>query len=369
MIARVLNYLHGYERLRHRGDRFFLAGDFERARREYLRARSVLSPKDYRSATIDALIRQCEAQGHAYASVSAPDQSAFDESDGPLEEESPFHPGLGDLFELAIGEKDPSRIDAYRSQSNTFKAGYVALVQANPERAVRFLREAETETGGSFVVELELARALSLLEDMQSAREAASRAERVAPDDPEVLLLASAIDIELGNHERARERLRSLNDGDESPDVSFLLGRALAGLKQDEAALEKFRETVAVEPNFHEAYFEAAQILAKSRDHEARFRLLSRACALAPEEVRYNRDLAALVLAEGLDEEAGLAACDRLMVTDEDNAWEYLYWIAQLYVRRGWKREAKDPLEKAMQLVPPDRTAARREIEAFLSTL
>ena len=141
------------------------------------------------------------------------------------------------------------------------------------------------------------------------------------------------------------------------------------GLKRDDAALEKFREAVALEPNFDEAYFEAALLLGKVHDSEAQFGLLNRACALAPDEVRYNRELARLVLAETFDEEAGLAACDRLMITDEDNAWQYLYWIAELYIRRGWKREARDPLEKALRLVPPERSADRHEIETRLASL
>jgi tetratricopeptide (TPR) repeat protein len=183
--------------------------------------------------------------------------------------------------------------------------------------------------------------------------------------------LLSAVNIELGRFDEARERLQAVAraDGD-NPDVTFLIGRALAGLRRDDDALEKFRETVAAEPNFHEAYYEAAIVLAGKNDPEARFQLLSRASALAPDEVRYNRELAKLVLAEStFDEEAGLAACDRLMIMDEENAWEYLYWIAQLYIRRGWRREARDPLEKALRLVPRENREQRREIEACLANV
>ncbi len=373
-MARAWNYLYGYERLRHRGDRLFLAGELDRARHEYMRARSVLGARDYRSATIDALIRQCDTHARergcavevpTYESVHAPAREPEDGDDARS-----FHPGLDDLFELAIGEKAPGRIDAYRALNDDFKAGYVALVRGNAERAVHFLSSAAASTTASFVVHLELGRAASLAGDMEFAREALKVADRAAPSDTEVAVLLSAVNIELGRYEQARERLTSVaeDDGD-NPDVIFLIGRALAGLKRDDAALEKFRETVASEPNFHEAYFEAALLLGKAKDREAQFRLLNRASALAPDEVRYNRELAQLVLAETFDEEAGLAACDRLMVTDEDNAWEYLYWIAKLYIRRGWKREARDPLEKALRLVPPERSADRREIETCLTTI
>ena len=378
MLARAWNYLCGYERLRQRGDRLFLAGELDRARHEYTRARSVLDARDYRSTTLDALIRQCDtlarAPGSALAVLApefAPDSGYLPTAESPARpdepDERPFHPGLDDLFELALGEKDAGRIDAYRASSDEFKAGYVALVQGDPARAVRFLASAADSSTASFVVQLELGRARSLAGDMELAREALKLAQVAAPNDTEVLVLLSAVNIELGRYGEARERLATVaeSEGDD-PDVIFLLGRALVGLKRDDLALEKFRETVAREPNFHEAYFEAALLL--GHDSEAQFRLLSRACALAPDEVRYNRELARLVLAETFDEETGLAACDRLMVTDETNAWEYLYWIAQLYIRRGWKREARDPLQKALRLVPPERAAERRDIEACLAT-
>lgn len=365
MIARAWNYLYGYERLRQRGDRLFLAGELDRARHEYTRARSVLGARDYRSTTIDALIRQCDTlAGDPGGSVAV---LAPDFAPEPVDER-PFHPGLDDLFELAIGEKEPGRGDAYRALSDEFKAGYVALVQGDAARAVRFLASSADSPTAPFVVQLELGRARSLAGDMELAREALKLAHGAAPNDTEVLVLLSAVNIQLGHYGEARERLTSVAESaGAEPDVIFLLGRALVGLKQNDAALEKFRETVVSEPNFHEAYFEAALLL--GHDSEAQFRLLSRACALAPDEVRYNRELARLVLAETFDEETGLAACDRLMVTDENNAWEYLYWIAQLYIRRGWKREARDPLQKALRLVPPERRVERREIEACLATV
>lgn len=279
-------------------------------------------------------------------------------------------PGLPELFELAIGDKAPARADAYRATNDDFRAGYVSLVQANAERAVELLSSAAAALGSSFVVHLELGRAHSLAGTMEAARDALKHAERLAPTDPELRVLLGAVNIELGRYEEARKHLEEIAEKQDSdPDVRFLLGRALSGLDEHDAALERFRETVALESNFHEAYFEASVLLGKNLERESQFQLLSRACAIAPDEVRYNRQLAQLVLTDTFDEESGLAACDRLMVTDEHNAWEYLFWIAQLYVRRGWKREAHDPLQKALQLVPPDKTTQRREIEAFRGRL
>jgi hypothetical protein len=57
------------------------------------------------------------------------------------------------------------------------------------------------------------------------------------------------------------------------------------------------------------------------------------------------------------------------MLEDPENRWQYLQWIAELYVRRGWKREARDPLEKALSLVPPERLTERHAIEALLRSL
>ena len=46
LFTHLFDYLYGYERLRHRGDRLFLSGEFESARAEYSRARAVLREGD-----------------------------------------------------------------------------------------------------------------------------------------------------------------------------------------------------------------------------------------------------------------------------------------------------------------------------------
>jgi tetratricopeptide (TPR) repeat protein len=205
---------------------------------------------------------------------------------------------------------------------------------------------------------------------MAAAREALDVAEELSPDDSEAKLLSAAVSIELGQFQEARKRLLPLLErGEAGPEVLFLTGKALAGLGRVDEALARFRETVAIEPRFHEAYFEAGRLMNERRDFDAAFRLWSRASSLAPDDVRYNRELASLVLAQRLDEEAGLAACDRLMILDEENHWQYLQWIAELYIRRGWKREARDPLRKALALVPQERRRERHAIEELLSSL
>jgi tetratricopeptide (TPR) repeat protein len=352
--------LKGYDRLKERGDQLFLAGEFERALHEYLRARSVLSGSDHRLQAMDSLIRSCERQ-------AKPDVG---EEEGRGEAEDPYYPGLDDLFELAIGDKSASRAESYRILGREFRAGYVALVQGSARRAVQLLEKAAASAPSSFVVHLELGRALSLGGRLAEAKAALEIAERLAPEDEEGRILAAAVDVETGAFAEGRARLLPLIDrGGGGPEARFLLGKALAGMNRGDDALEAFRETVTMEPHFHEAFFEGGRLLRGRGDVEGAFQLLSRASGLAPDEVRYNRELASLVLENNLDEEAGLAACDRLMVTDEENRWQYLQWIGELYIRRGWKREARDPLQKALSLVPPDRRSERHAIEARLESL
>jgi hypothetical protein len=57
------------------------------------------------------------------------------------------------------------------------------------------------------------------------------------------------------------------------------------------------------------------------------------------------------------------------MATDVDRHWQYLAWIGELYMRRGWKREARDPLQKALELVPPELSNERLSIEQKLASL
>lgn len=360
MLSFFWNRLKGYERLKERADHLFLAGEFERAGHEYRKARSVLSPSDHRAHAVEALIRSCERQAPAGGPM------AREAGDG----EDLYVPGLGDLFELAIGDKPSSRAEAYRILGQDFRAGYVALVQGNAERAVRFLEKAAAATPSSFVVHLELGRALSLGGRLDDARTALGVAERLAPDDEEGRILSAAVHIETGAFAQAQARLLPLvSRGGGGPEARFLMGKALAGMNREDEALESFRETVLMEPHFHEAFYEAGRLLRRRGDVEGAFELLRRASALAPDEVRYGRELASLVLENALDEEAGLEACDRLMVADEENRWQYLQWIGELYVRRGWKREARDPLEKALSLLPPGRPSERHEIEALLQSL
>lgn len=357
VLTRFWNRLRGYDRLKERGDCLFLAGEFERALGEYLRARSILSSTDHRVLAMDSLIRSCERQ-------------ALHEEGEPGDWEDQGYPGLDDLFELAIGDKAPSRAEAYRILGRDFRAGYVALVQGNAGRAVDLLKRAAAAAPSSFVVQLELGRALSLGGRLAEAKAALEIAERLAPEDEEGRILAAAVDVETGGFQEARARLlRWIERGGGGPEARFLLGKALAGMNRVDQALEAFRETVSMEPRFHEAFFEAGRLLRARGDVEAAFRLLSRASALAPDEVRYNRELASLVLENALNEEAGLAACDRLMVSDEENRWQYLQWIAELYIRRGWKREARDPLQKALSLVPPELRSERHAIEERLQSL
>jgi tetratricopeptide (TPR) repeat protein len=359
VLALFWNRLKGYERLKERADRLFLAGEFERALREYLRARSVLSVTDHRAIAIDSLIRSCERQT----------LHEGDEDDGSDGEDS-HSQAVDDLFELAIGDKPSSRAEAYRILGDDFRSGYVALVQGSAKRAVHLLEKAAAATPSSFVVHLELGRALSLGGRLTDARAALEISSLLAPDDDEGRILAAAVLIETGGFPEARARLLPMIErGGGGPDARFLLGKALVGMNRVDEALEALRETVLMEPHFHEAFFEAGRLLRARGDIEAAFELLKRASGLAPDEVRYGREVVSLVLESGLEEEAGLAACDRLMVGDEENRWQYLHWIAELYIRRGWKREARDPLEKALSLVPPERRSERHAIEARLQSL
>jgi tetratricopeptide (TPR) repeat protein len=364
VLSFLWNHLRGYERLKERADRLFLASEFERARREYEKARSVVGDSDHRAQALDALIHSCERQMGSAGTLSvAPGPSGDEHEDVPPG-------GVDDLFELAIADKPESRAEAYRILGAEFREGYVTLIQGRAERAASLIEEAASRASSSFVVHLELGRALSLAGRLERARDALEVASRLSPDDEEGRLLEAAVNVELGRFAEARSRLAPLaEDASARPEVVFLMGKALAGLNRSDDALEKFRHTVKLEPHFHEAFFEAGCIMKSREDVEAAFQLLSRAAALAPDEIAYNRELARLVLAHPLDEDPGLAACDRLMLVDEPNRWEYLHWVAELYLRRGWHREARDPLEKALGLVPSDRSRERRAIEERLESL
>jgi tetratricopeptide (TPR) repeat protein len=279
---------------------------------------------------------------------------------------------MSDLFELAIADKPKDRLPEYQGLGEAFETGYVSLVRGESENAVRNLEEAARKNPVSFVLQLELGRALSLGGDMDRARIELEKAYALRPKDRELQNLLAAVDIQLGRFENAAGILVPLVQMDTEavgPETVFLLGRALVGLGKTDQALERFKQTVELDGRFHEAFFEAARILKERSDVSGALRLLGQACSLAPDEVPYNRELARLVLDNEIEEEIGLEACDRLMVTDEERQWQYLAWIAELYIRRGWKGEARDPLRKALELVPASETAERRALERRLADL
>lgn len=362
----VLAWLIGYDRLKTRGDRFFLAQDYFQAHREYTRATWALRPADYRTATLDALRRDCAARVGLDEPKASP-EAINQPSDG---DSSPFHPGIHDLFELAIAGKPTARASAYRNLGPEFESGYVALVEGDGLRASRELSLAARTNSPSFIIALERGRALSLAGNLSEAEEALVMAVRLAPEDVEGLNLLAAVRIELGNFEGARRLLAQVeSSGSATVETTFLMGRALAGLQENDEALRYFKEAARREPRFADPFFEGGRILEERGDVAGAFAAYSAAAGLLPEDVVFNRRLATLVLAHGLDARAGLAACDRLMLADEERNWQYLAWIAELYVAKGWTSEARDPLEKAIPLVPADLAAERRNLERRLAEL
>ena len=371
---RLLNSIVGFDRIKHRGDRYFLDGDFHCAKREYERARSTLAQVDYRIVTMDALIRECSVrtgepvdrieEGPSAGSPSPSVSGASEEADRP------FVPDMNDLLELAIAGKPAERAAIYRGLGSEFEAGYVALVQGNPTRAVELLGLAGRKLPSTLVLHLELARALSMTGDMNGARLELEKARNVSPSDLEVSNLQGAVLNQLGMFEEAGTVLLPLLDRkDAGAESFFLVGQSLAGQGRRSEALGRFREAVERDGGFPDAYFEAGRLLRKDGDDAGALRLLKQACSLLPDELDYNRELATLVIERELNVDAGLAACDRLMVTDEENRWEYLSWIAELYLRNGWRREAADPLRKAIALVPSDLPEEKRELQKRLAGL
>jgi len=347
----------GFERIKHRGDRFFLDGDYHGAEREYQRARDALPALDPRWPTLDALIKECAVRTGTAVTAPAAESPLSWYAASAGDSGSHFVPDMKELLELAIAGKSPARASLYRGLGAEFEAGYVALVQGEAHRATELLELASRRVPAAFVIHLELGRALSMTGNMSGARVELEKAVVSSPDDLEALGLLAAVHIELHQYSDAERILAPWVDREDTgPEVSFLFGRSLAGQGKRQEALARFRQAVERDPSFPDAYFEAARLLRQETDGRGALQLLRQACSILPDEVQYNRELATLVLERDLDVATGLAACDRLMVTDEQNRWQYLAWIAELYLRRGWRREAIDPLRKAIALVPREKT-------------
>src|SRR3990172_2438690 len=241
----------GFERVKHRGDRFFLDGDYHGAEREYQRARDALPALDPRGPTLDALIKECAVRTAAESPLSWYAASAGDS-------ESHFVPDMKELLELAIAGKSAARASLYRGLGAEFEAGYVALVQGEANRATELLELASRRVPAAFVIHLELGRALSMTGNMSGARVELEKAVVSSPDDLEALGLLAAVHIELHQYSDAERILAPWVDREDTgPGVSFLLGRSLPGQGKPQEALARFRQAVERDPIFPDAYFEA----------------------------------------------------------------------------------------------------------------
>ena len=357
----LLPRLIGFDRLKGKGDRFYIGGEYARAYRAYKRAALAVGSSDYRRASVEGLLADCARR------CGVPHEASFPEGGSASEV---FVPGIHDLFELALADKPTERAERYRNLGPEFEAGYVALVQGEGERALRHLDAAARAESSEFVIELERGRAASLAGRMKEAEAALARARLREPNDVEGLNLLAAVKIQLGDFAGAERFLSPVdNRGEGTAETFFLLGRALSAAGRRQEALEKLAEAVRREGRFHEAYFEGGAILEAEGDVPGAFRAYRMASSLDPEDISYNRNLARVVLEHGLDVREGLAACDRLMLVDEERHWEYLSWVAELYVAAGWKREARDPLQKAIRLVPAGLVEERSRLERRLAEL
>ncbi|MBT8462910.1 MAG: hypothetical protein KJO44_10360, partial [Gemmatimonadetes bacterium] len=97
------------------------------------------------------------------------------------------------------------------------------------------------------------ARLLHSLEQRASAVEAYRTAARLAPDNPEILGEAMALELELGNLHEAlagAERLATLNA---SPETELFRAEVLVRLDQIPEAVEAFQQVLAMAPSNREA--------------------------------------------------------------------------------------------------------------------
>jgi len=127
--------------------------------------------------------------------------------------------------------------------------------------ALERVTEAHLLRPGVFLETADLYLRLNRPDDAQRVYE---RALAMDPDNAQAHLGVCRIALRRRNFRlAAQSALDALQRNDRSPLAHFLLGRALAGMKEFERAAEAFRAAISFNPNFPEAHVRLAEVLEK----------------------------------------------------------------------------------------------------------
>ena len=158
----------------------------------------------------------------------------------------------------------------------------------------------------------------------------------------------------LGDSEQAIKHYRKAIDIDrEFYPAKVNLAMLYDSLGQKESAEQLLRDVVTVHPDIHEAAYAFALLLTEMKKYDEAVIYFERAATAMPQRgrVHYNLGLLLQQLERDSDAEKALA---HALTTDPDNM-DYLYALAQFYMKIGKLQKAKPLAEQMVSVYPNQR--------------
>lgn len=165
--------------------------------------------------------------------------------------------GAGQLSDL-LAEWDSIPVPAGAKEGPQVVRGFCLLSSGGEEKAVEVLSEVKRTPLGAYY----LARALAALGRLEEAMDAVEAAREKHGDSTDLAYLATELYLRVGRIEEAGkllERLRSSESG--SPEFAYHEGYFLERTGEYQAAIERYREAVRLNPAYADAYFRLGYVL------------------------------------------------------------------------------------------------------------
>lgn len=321
-------------------------------------------------------------RGYLSLGIVLMEAGRLDESVAALERSLAISPRPNAYLQLGVVQELRHRLDLAL-------AAYDGADALRPEHAETLLYRgiAHLKNGAPERAHADLERAFALepaslaqiqlgIADLQREDwgEAASHFRRAHELDPASARARGGLGRALFQQQRYAEALPELEAAllasPDDQDLHTLAGACMSALARPEEALEHHRRAVEIPPDAAEERFNLGRALADLGRHDEAARELRRAVALAPGKAPMLELLARTLLArpEATREEraeALAAALEAARLTQHARP-RVLETLAAAYAASGEHGQARETLERAVGLVPPDDAELKQRLAARL---
>ncbi len=241
---------------------------------------------------------------------------------------------------------------------NYFRHGAAFFGAGYPQQALPYLEEVIRRDPENFKTLLAVGQIHLGVKKLPEAKMHLERAVRLRQDSPELWNNLGGLSMEEGNDEAALERFKKALAVD--PDFSFALtnaGLAYARLGDAAAAERMYRKALDVDPGDSDTADRLGLLLAKQDRLDEAKALFQKAIEARRDNASAINNLAVLYIRMGRPEEARAALRYGLRVAPRE---EMLYInLARIHVRAGDRARARGVLEQLLAAVPESETGRK----------